>query len=134
VPIRSILHKVAGTRGLSATWKVIRFPAIAEEDEIHVIQSSSGTRTRRFERRAGDALHPERELLEVLNRLREALGGHNYCAVSAGPGSSRWGLVKAERFKTYADVGRPAKFETIFQSWDTANKPTELSDCSVCTT
>ena len=26
------------------------------------------------------------------------------------------------------------KFETIFQSWDTANKPTELSDFSVCTT
>jgi predicted phage terminase large subunit-like protein len=26
------------------------------------------------------------------------------------------------------------KFETVFQSWDTANKPTELSDYSVCTT
>ena len=42
--------------------------------------------------------------------------------------------MKAEWFKTYADVDRPAKFETIFQSWDTANKPTELSDYSVCTT
>jgi phage terminase large subunit-like protein len=31
-------------------------------------------------------------------------------------------------------VDRPARFETIFQSWDTANKPTELSDYSVCTT
>ena len=59
-------------------WKVIRFPAIAEEDEIHVIQSSCGTRPRRFERRAGEALHSEREPLEVLNRLREALGEYNF--------------------------------------------------------
>jgi phage terminase large subunit-like protein len=26
------------------------------------------------------------------------------------------------------------KFELTFQSWDTANKPSELSDYSVCTT
>ena len=28
----------------------------------------------------------------------------------------------------------PPKFELVFQSWDTANKATELSDYSVCTT
>jgi predicted phage terminase large subunit-like protein len=28
----------------------------------------------------------------------------------------------------------PEKFDLVFQSWDTANKPTELSDYSVCTT
>lgn len=40
-------------------WKVLRFPAIAEKDEVHVIQSSYGPR--RFERRAGEALQSERE-------------------------------------------------------------------------
>lgn len=54
-------------------WKVIRFPAIAEENEIHVIQTPYGTR--RFERRAGEALHAEREPLEILAHLREALRG-----------------------------------------------------------
>jgi predicted phage terminase large subunit-like protein len=44
------------------------------------------------------------------------------------------GLVKAEWFRTYTENDKPAKFEIIFQSWDTANKPTELSDFSVCTT
>jgi len=33
--------------------------------------------------------------------------------------------VKAEWFKTYTAVDVPATFEMIFQSWDTANKPTE---------
>jgi predicted phage terminase large subunit-like protein len=35
---------------------------------------------------------------------------------------------------TYTANDLPAKFEMIFQSWDTANKPTELSDYSVCST
>jgi predicted phage terminase large subunit-like protein len=37
-------------------------------------------------------------------------------------------------FKRYAEANRPEKFEMIIQSWDTANKATELSDFSVCTT
>jgi phage terminase large subunit-like protein len=28
----------------------------------------------------------------------------------------------------------PSKFEFVLQSWDTANKPTQLADYSVCTT
>jgi phage terminase large subunit-like protein len=28
----------------------------------------------------------------------------------------------------------PEKFDRIIQSWDTANKPSELADYSVCTT
>lgn len=116
-------------------WKVLRFPAIAEEDEVHVIQSSYGSGTRRFERRAGEALHPDREPLEVLNRLRETLGEYNFSGqYLQAPAPAGGGLVKAEWFKTYAEADLPAKFETIFQSWDTANKPTELSDYSVCTT
>jgi hypothetical protein len=57
-------------------WNVIRFPAIAEEDETHVIQTPYGMR--RFQRRPGEALHPEREPLEVLNHLREAQGEYNF--------------------------------------------------------
>jgi len=44
------------------------------------------------------------------------------------------GLVKAEWFKHYAEKDRPESFDRIVQSWDTANKATELSDFSVCTT
>src|SRR6516164_2727488 len=44
------------------------------------------------------------------------------------------GLVKAEWFKRYRENDRPERFDRIVQSWDTANKATELSDFSVCTT
>ncbi len=114
-------------------WKVIRFPAIAEEDETHMIQTPYGMR--KFERRAGEPLHPAREPLEILNHLREALGEYNFAAqYLQSPAPLGGGLVKAEWFKTYTTVDVPQKFELILQSWDTANKPTELADYSVCTT
>ncbi len=114
-------------------WNLIRLPAIAEENETHVIQTSYGTR--QFQRRAGEALHPEREPLEVLNHLREAQGEYNFSGqYQQAPAPLGGGMVKAEWFKTYTAADLPAKFEMIFQSWDTANKPTELSDFSVCTT
>ena len=42
-------------------------------------------------------------------------------------------MVKAEWFKYYGEKDRPESFDRIVQSWDTANKATELSDFSVCT-
>src|SRR5437868_15410995 len=44
------------------------------------------------------------------------------------------GMVKQEWFKTYTGNNLPKEFELMFQSWDTANKHTELADSSVCTT
>src|SRR5262249_31698344 len=40
-------------------WEVVRFPALAAEDEIHQIETPFGPR--RFTRRPGQVLHPERE-------------------------------------------------------------------------
>jgi predicted phage terminase large subunit-like protein len=114
-------------------WTLIRLPAIAEEDEIHVIQTPYGTR--RFRRRVGEALHPEREPLDLLSRLREAQGEYNFAGqYQQTPAPLGGGLVKQEWFKTYTANDLPEKFEMSFQSWDTGNKPTELSDFSVCTT
>ena len=114
-------------------WKVIRFPAIAEEDETYMIQTPYGMR--KFERRAGEPLHPAREPLEILNHLREALGEYNFAAqYLQAPAPLGGGMVRAEWFKTYNAADVPQKFELILQSWDTANKPSELADYSVCTT
>jgi predicted phage terminase large subunit-like protein len=44
------------------------------------------------------------------------------------------GLVKRAWFKHYTPDELPQNLERIVQSWDTANKATELSDFSVCTT
>ena len=43
-------------------------------------------------------------------------------------------IVKREWLKFYTPAEKPAKFEQVIQSWDTANKDTELSNYSVCTT
>ena len=44
------------------------------------------------------------------------------------------GMVEAAWFPRYTPEDRPQKFDQIVQSWDTANKPSELADYSVCTT
>jgi predicted phage terminase large subunit-like protein len=114
-------------------WKTVRFPAIAEEDEVHVIQTPYGPR--RFERRAGEALHSEREPLEVLNHIREAQGEYNFAGqYQQAPSPLGGGLVKTAWFKTCTAADIPAQFEMTFQSWDCANKPAELNSYSVCTT
>ena len=114
-------------------WKIIRLPAIAEFDEVHLVQTPYGKK--RFVRRAGEALHVEREPLEVLAHLRETQGEYNFAGqYLQSPAPLGGGLVKAEWFKTYLQADLPSKFEMIFQSWDTANKPGELNHYSVCTT
>lgn len=114
-------------------WKVLKFPAIAEEDEEHLIEDFRGSRT--FTRRTGDALHPGREPLEVLNRLRKTLGEYHFAAqYQQNPSPLGGGMVKQQWFKKCAPYELPKTFDLVFQSWDTANKNTELSDYSVCTT
>jgi phage terminase large subunit-like protein len=43
-------------------------------------------------------------------------------------------VVKAPWFRSHAPNKRPDQFGHIVQSWDTANKASELSDFSVCAT
>ena len=59
-------------------WEVVSFPAIAQEDEVHVVETPYGTFTHR--RRDGEALHPERESLRELERLRQTLGPEQFSA------------------------------------------------------
>jgi predicted phage terminase large subunit-like protein len=50
------------------------------------------------------------------------------------PAPQGGGMVKAAWFRSYAANERPDAFDRIVQSWDTANKASELSDFRVCTT
>ena len=114
-------------------WEVLSFPAIAETDEEHRIETIWGPRC--FTRRRGEALHPEREPLETLEHLRRTLGEYNFAGqYQHAPAPLGGGLVKADWFKRYRDNELPERFDRVVQSWDTANKATELSDFSVCTT
>src|SRR5215472_73955 len=71
--------------------------------------------------------------------LNDAIAIYFNDATLAAAFVARWaplggGLVKAEWFRRYRENEQPERFERIVQSWDTANKATELSDFSVCTT
>jgi predicted phage terminase large subunit-like protein len=80
-------------------------------------------------------LHPEREPLGTLDRIRQTIGEYNFAGqYQQSPAPLGGGMVKAHWFKRYGAKDLPERFERIVQSWDTANKATELSDYSVCTT
>jgi predicted phage terminase large subunit-like protein len=114
-------------------WRVVSLPAIAEQEENHIIRTPFGIR--KVQRLVGQALHPARESLEILKDLRDTLGEYNFAGqYQQAPAPLGGGLVKLGWFKRYTPREEPAEFELIVQSWDTANKATELSDYSVCTT
>ena len=113
-------------------WEVVRFPAIAEEDETWAVETLWGPR--HFTRRRGEALHPEREPPEMLEQIRRTIGEYNFAGqYQQAPTPLGGGLVKRAWFRHYAPCELPQTFDRVVQSWDTANKATELSDFSVCT-
>jgi predicted phage terminase large subunit-like protein len=114
-------------------WEVLSFSAIAEQDETHVIESPLGRRL--WTRRAGEPLHPERESLQTLSNTRASMTEYNFAAqyqqCPLPPGGA---IVKTAWLKYYEPGDLPDRFDSKLQSWDTANKATDLSDFSVCTT
>jgi predicted phage terminase large subunit-like protein len=114
-------------------WEVLSFPAIADRDETHVIVNPFGTRL--FKRKVGDALHPERESLAIYANTRQSIGEYNFLSqYQQNPAPRDGAMVKTDWLRFYEPGEQPAKFSRKVQSWDTANKATELSDYSVCTT
>jgi hypothetical protein len=114
-------------------WTVLSFPAIAEGDEIHLIEDAFGLR--RFIRKMGEALQPERESLATLKVLRQTMGEYNFVSqFQQNPTPLEGAIVKRDWLRYYDVNSRPSHFSCILQSWDTANKSGELNDFSVGTT
>jgi predicted phage terminase large subunit-like protein len=114
-------------------WEVLSFPAIAEHDEVHIIDSPLGRR--RFERKHGEALQPARESLETLKTIRQTIGEYNFASqYQQDPMPLGGAMVKTDWLRRYDATSRPSTFTRVVQSWDTANKSGELNDFSVCTT
>ena len=114
-------------------WDVLSFPAIAERDAEYEVQTPYGRR--RVRRRTGEALQPALLSLSTLENLRRSMTEYNFSAqYQQDPQPPSGLIVKREYLKFYAEGQKPAKFDQILQSWDTANKVTELSDYSACTT
>lgn len=123
---------LTGDQLKTGTWRHVCLPAVAPEDRLLNFPTPWGERWVFWP--AGEALHPEREPLEVLAEIRAMQGEFHYNAQFLQNPIPRAGnLVPIERFQTYDDQTKPTNFkETIF-SIDTASKGGEQSHYSVVT-
>lgn len=115
-------------------WDVVSLPAIAEEPEIWEYEVPL-VGVMRHRRAPGEALHPGHEPLHSLRATRSNIGEYAFSAqYQQAPVPLGGALVKQEWLTYYCPADKPSGFDRILQSWDTANKVSEISDYSVCTT
>jgi predicted phage terminase large subunit-like protein len=115
------------------SWDVLSFPAIAEQDETYNVWTPYGRR--RLHRKTGEILQPSLLSPTALESQRRGMTEYNFVAqYQQDPQPPSGVIVKREWLKFYGPNDKPEKFDKIIQSWDTANKDTELSNYSVCTT
>jgi predicted phage terminase large subunit-like protein len=109
-------------------WEQLNLPAIADiEQTIEVAPNRYHTR------KIGDLLHPERESIEVLERMKLEMGSATYSAqYQQSPIPPGGNMIDWKWFSQF-DLNAQPEFNDIVISWDTAMKPTELSDYSVGT-
>jgi predicted phage terminase large subunit-like protein len=116
--------------GSGDSWEYLRLPAIAEENERFVLQDG-----RIFGRTTGEALHPDRESLAVLEDIKNQLGSYDFAAqYQQDPLPLEGGLINWSWFRTYENPPERQEGDFVTQSWDTAAKSDEIHDFSVCTT
>jgi predicted phage terminase large subunit-like protein len=117
----------------SETWDVLSLPAIAEQDETYEISTPYGRKTIR--RKVGEVLQPSLLSATTLEAQRRAMTEYNFAAqYQQNPQPPAGIIVKRDWITHYEPHELPHKFDEVVQSWDTANKDTELADFSVCTT
>jgi len=109
-------------------WTHLNLAAIAETDERIAIGPAQY-----HTRRIGEALHPEREPLDLLARIRSEIGSATFAAqYQQTPVPDGGHMINWDWFKWY-DGPAALPFEETVISWDTAMKQTELADYSVAT-
>ena len=109
----------AQARGEGDQWRVVSFPAIAEEDEEF--------------RRAGEALHPERYPLEALLKIKAAIGSRDWAALyQQRPAPAGGAVFRAEWLgRTWIPADLPYRFDSVCASWDLTFKGGPASDWAV---
>ena len=84
-------------------WTHLQLPAIALTDESFTLSADGPYRGKRVGRRAGEALHPAREPLDVLARVRGNRHLRLRSAVPADPGPGRWQPAQTRLVPSHTD-------------------------------
>lgn len=94
---------------------VISYPAIAEHDEPH--------------RKQGEALHPERFSLEILNEIKSTLSASDWLSLyQQRPTPEGGAIFKTSKIRYYDESSEPKRFDQIVGSWDMTFKENKKSD------
>jgi len=111
-------------------WQHLDLPAIAPEDQVIRLGEDA-----LYHRATGDVLHPEREPLTTLERIRADLGSLTFSAqYQQRPIPVEGNLVKRDWFRFYDALPGTEHRLSRVQSWDVAGTTADSSDWSVCTT
>src|SRR5262249_25163712 len=109
------LQDLSGYLAESGDWTVLSLPAIAEAGES--IATGDGAF---HSRAAGEALHPELEPLESLERLRQQIGSEVFAAqyqqTPVPPGGA---MIKKAWLRYYDKLPERTYRTRVIQSWDT---------------
>ena len=90
-------YDLAGMLIEAGGWEQLKLPAIAVEDQIIAL-----TRGRAHIRHVGDLLHPEREPIEELERLKAAMGSLTFAAqYQQDPIPAVGNVIRREWLKTF---------------------------------
>lgn len=99
-------------------WEIIRYPAIADNDEPY--------------RKAGEALHPERYPIEALQRIKASINPRDWAALyQQTPTLDEGAYFRRDFFKYWGDAdGDKDKPEllTVYSTWDLALGKKESND------
>jgi predicted phage terminase large subunit-like protein len=99
-------------------WEVVRYPAIAEEDEEF--------------RKSGDALHPERYNVEALRRIEKAVGPRDWSALyQQNPVADDGQYFTRSMIKYYGPDDVDQKQMRYYCAWDLAIGKNDRNDYSV---
>jgi len=111
-------------------WTHLDLPAIAQKSQdIHIGNGQL------YHRNLGDVLHPMREPKNLLDRIKATMGSEIFSAqYLQRPVPEEGNMIKRDWLQSYDLLPVRGPNDRIIQSWDTAMKPEECNDYSVCTT
>ena len=111
-------------------WHHLNLPAIAERDQLIVLGPHDT-----HDRKPGEVLHPERESLQTLMRIKAEIGSLAFSAqYQQRPVPHEGNLIRRRWLRYYDQLPERGTSWQIVQSWDVATTLNQSSDYSVCTT
>ena len=133
---------IANAKKDGEDWQIVRFPAIAEEDEFSAIDG-------KLLRKEGEALHPERYSLEALAKIKVAVGSRVWASLyQQRPSAAEGNKFKRDDWRTFKPTYgtdtldlelfrqwcESVGVKQVIQRWDTALGEKKSDDWTACTT